>query len=643
MKKAPYLVALASSLLLCSATLAAEASKRNAKVKSSNSNVVKEARGFKAKADEKVSSSETKADNEGASPDTRVEIKITPPKEAIASSSKFADDVMSKAMEDELLRSVTDLKISGRQSPYFVSYLATESQGFTVYGSFGALDQVTDSRHRSIQTDVRVGDYKLDSSGKRGFLGGMGRRGSCSIDDNYDAIRHELWLGTDYGYKRAIEALDNKKAILQQKKVEDLPNSMTPNEPVVSMKPAEKLDMDKEVWKNTVRTVSGVFREYPAVLDSTVALIARARTRWFANTEGSLNRECNQGVLFGISANGQAADGMRISDFEVFAARDTNAIPTREQLEQKAKELALRVKALTESKAVDEYRGPILFEKQAAAELFAQALAPRLTNKVDGITAINFSFEPSNDKIGRRILPPFISVIDDPLAREFKGQQLKGGYDVDDEGVKAQRVTLVENGYLKTFCSGRTPSRDVKQSNGHFLDGAPTTTQLFIESSKTDSLPALKEKLIALGKEEALDYVLIVRHISSGVLGSIVPGRSSFSFGRGNEVSISAPTLLYKVYIKDGHEELVRGANFTRLSNRLFRDIQAVGDDAQAYPVKYPSHYGTTGSSVITPSVLISEVDIERESHETDMPMMLKNSYFDNDERPRASNQSPHD
>jgi len=591
MKRAPYIVAIASSLFLCTASWAAGDS----------------------------------------------EAPLTPPKEAIEKAAKSADDTMSKAMEDEMLRSIADLKIPGRPAPYFVSYLGTDSQAFTIYGSFGALDQVTDSRYRAVSTDIRVGDYKLDSSGRRAFgFGGMGRRGACSLDDNYDAIRHELWLGSDYGYKRAIESLDNKRAILQQKKVEDLPDSMSRAEPTVSMGAPGKLDIDKEEWKKTVRDVSGVFRQYPAVIDSTVALISRARTRWFANSEGSLNREGNSGILFGISANGQAPDGMRVSDFEVFAARDANAIPSKAEIEAKTKQLAERIKLLTDAKPIEDYRGPILFEKQAAAELFAQALAPRLTNKVQGVSALGSRFEATNDKIGRRILPHFLTVIDDPTAREYKGQQLKGGYNVDDEGVKAQKVTLVENGYLKTFCSGRTPSRDVKQSNGHWIDGAAATTQLFINPSKTESLAKLKEQLIQLGKDEALDYVLIARHISSGVLGSIIPGRSGIFFGD-SDVQISAPTLLYKVYVKDGREELVRGANFTRLSHRLFRDIQAVGDDSDAYAVRFPHNYGTTGNSVVTPSVLISEVDIERESHETDMPMLLKNSYFGDGKPPNKA------
>ncbi len=553
---------------------------------------------------------------------------VEPPKEAIKDASKHADDTMSRAMEDELLRSVNELKIPGRQSPYFVAYYGSDMQAFTIYGSFGALDQVNDSRFRSVTSDVRIGDYKLDSSGHRGIGGMMGRRGTCSLDDNYDAIRHELWLNSDFGYKRAIESLDNKKAILQQKKVEDLPDSMTKVDAVISMQPSQDLNIDREGWRKTVKEISGVFRDYPAVVDSTVAFLSRAKTRWFANSEGSLNREGHQGIVFGISANGQAPDGMRVSDFEVFASRDEKALPTQKEIEEKAKDLAKRVKELTDAKPIEDYRGPILFEKQAAAELFVQALAPRLTNKATAINAFGSRFETTNDKIGRRILPTFLSVVDDPLAREYKGKQLKGGYLVDDEGVKAQKVTLVENGYLKTFCSGRTPSREVKASNGHWIAGGASTSQLFINSSKTESLAKLKEQLIALGKEEALDHVYIVRHISTGVLGSITPGRNSFFFGNGNEIHITAPTLLYKVSVKDGKEELVRGANFTRLSHRLFRDIQAVGDDSDAYAVTFPNSYGGTGNSIVTPSVLISEVDLERESHENDMPMLLKNSYF---------------
>jgi len=39
-----------------------------------------------------------------------------------------------------------------------------------------------------------------------------------------------------------------------------------------------------------------------------------------------------------------------------------------------------------------------------------------------------------------------VSVVDDPGAKDFNRTPLIGGYAVDDEGVRAQKVALVENG-----------------------------------------------------------------------------------------------------------------------------------------------------------------------------------------------------
>ena len=43
------------------------------------------------------------------------------------------------------------------------------------------------------------------------------------------------------------------------------------------------------------------------------------------------------------------------------------------------------------------------------------------------------------------------------VAREFGGRPVPGAYVVDDEGVPAKDVTLVENGRLLTLLTGRTP------------------------------------------------------------------------------------------------------------------------------------------------------------------------------------------
>ena len=43
-------------------------------------------------------------------------------------------------------------------------------------------------------------------------------------------------------------------------------------------------------------------------------------------------------------------------------------------------------------------------------------------------------------RVGTRVLPANVSLVDDPTMKEFQGQPLLGNYDMDDEGVKAQRV-----------------------------------------------------------------------------------------------------------------------------------------------------------------------------------------------------------
>jgi len=55
----------------------------------------------------------------------------------------------------------------------------------------------------------------------------------------------------------------------------------------------------------------------------------------------------------------------------------------------------------------------------------------------------------------------------DPTRRKMGAVDLNGWYDYDDEGVKGQRVTVVDKGVLKTFLMSRSPIRGFDHSNGH--------------------------------------------------------------------------------------------------------------------------------------------------------------------------------
>ena len=93
-------------------------------------------------------------------------------------------------------------------------------------------------------------------------------------------------------------------------------------------------------------------------------------------------------------------------------------------------------------------------------------------------------------KVDARVLPTTVTLIDDPFAQDYKGTPLIGGYAIDEEGVPAEKVTLVENGKLKNLLMSRRPGPDFDKSNGHgraaFLaDPKPTMSNLFFSSSET--------------------------------------------------------------------------------------------------------------------------------------------------------------
>jgi TldD protein len=560
------------------------------------------------------------------------------------------DDVVLKVLRDELARSTKRLKIEKAATPYYVGYTVKESTMFEARAMFGALASRGDSRSRTLSADVRVGDYSLDntnfSDGQSGMMmfgrGSMGGGNALSVDDDYDALRHSAWLATDTAYKIAVEQLEKKKAHLQVKTIKDRPDDFSKEEPVVSVQAMAKLELDRDHWTKITRRISGLFREYPAVQSSMVMFMAQAENRWFLNSEGFRHRVGEIGIGMIVIASAQADDGMKMSDYEVFVGRSEKELPPEDAIEKGARTLAERLTKLSKAPVAEEYRGPVLLEGQAASEFFAQTLAPSLGNAHETVGEDNpMTSAMSNggaganllkEKVGKKILPAFITVVDDPTARDFGGTSLVGGYEIDDDGVKAEKVTLVDKGTLKTFCMGRIPARAVKKSNGHGKAGAGRTSNLFILSDAPKKPEELRARIFELAKDEDLKSVYVVRRISN-MLSSVLNPQSLIAvmmgrmMGGGEGVSLLPPVMVYRVSVADGKEELIRGATFGKMTLRALRDIDCAGDNAKAYPMMQGGSQEL--GSLVTPSVLLKEIELAKPAKETEKPAVLKNPFFE--------------
>jgi predicted Zn-dependent protease len=504
-------------------------------------------------------------------------------------ASMQTDDPLLQAMQTEMARSKAQLKLEGMSSPYYIDYRVVDVDEYRAEAAYGALRSDTRTRFRFLRVVVRVGSYKQDSF----FSQGEGVTQVMPLDDDIVAMRHQIWLATDRAYKDATEALTAKQAQLKQYTVDQPVDDFAAAEPLQSITPLTHLDIDAVPWRKTIQDVSALYATDPEIQSFDSSIYLQAVNRYFLNSEGTVIRSGQNLATLSIAATTQAVDGMELDRSPGYMVSDFKDLPTPKDLLARATNMVASLKELRAAPLVDEdYRGPVLFSGDASATVFADFVGENVLGvKPDlGQQARTKGAWASSYKT--RVLPDFISVVDDPTLSSLNGKSLMGHYEFDDEGVKAARVPIVENGKLVNYLVGRTPIRDFPNSNGHGRaripanNPGPSLGNLIVRSSETLSHDDLKKKFIELCQQRELPFGYYVETFG--------PRRT--------------PRLLYKVWVKDGREELVRGAVLGDLDVRSMRnDVVAAGDD-----VYIENRTLNIPHSVVAPSILFDELEVKR-------------------------------
>jgi microcin-processing metallopeptidase PmbA/TldD-like protein len=579
-------------------------------------------------------------------------------------SAFAADDVVMRAMRDELERSMRKLQLENLQKPYFISYRSVETQGCSMGASFGALTNSycepassSHARSRNLSVEVRVGDYTRDNTNffapmsNAGVARPLGTGGaSVPIDDNYDELRRQLWLSTDSAYKNALDTYAKKKAALENRtRTEDAPDFS--KEEVVKFEQARPPIMwNRPELEKTVKALSALFRETPGIDGSSVALTSNVWLTRYVNSEGTSYVRGASGATLTINADAQAADGMPITDFEVIHANSLDQLPPRDEIVRRIRALQSRLEGLRKATDLDRYTGPVLFESDAVAELFLQALGSALAG-VPRVVVDDLRFErvySSNggfaERIGTRVLPEFLTVTDDPSAREFRKQPLFGGYDVDDDGVTPHPTVLVDKGILKTLVHTRALIPGTTRSTANRRGNGPMPSNLLITSDKSRTPEELRAELLRMTKQRGNEFGIVVKRMANPMTQSPL-NRSRIIIrtsgnGPGN-ISVEPLIEAYKVF-PDGHEELVRNLNLNSLTLASFKDIVAVSDVASVYTapmrmtIRSPAMMmsflppgGPSFVSVGTPAMLFDDMTLQRPTGDVPNLPFTKHPFFD--------------
>ena len=552
--------------------------------------------------------------------------KPAPVAVAVEGRIRTNDAIVQRALQDELARSMSDLHLGDESRPYYLGYTIYDLEQASVNATLGALTASHAYRGRILRTDLRVGDPSFDNSN---FEGGA-RVETVPIEDDYAALRRELWLRTDEAYKAALETLARKRAAAEGQAAAAADEAAVGD---FSKEAASHLEVpfpagaaEPDVLRESARKLSSVLADFPEISSSRVSASYAIVRRRLLSSEGTFVDDNQHTVQINVVAETQAPDGMKLRSFVPFTALSPTGLPALAEMEKSVRAMAKELVAMRSAPVAASGAGAVLFEGLAAPQVVKLLLGDQVAGTPPPKTAQAGSDEGNDQgalatKLGQKVAAAGVNAVDDPAQAAGPGKAaLYGSYKIDDEGVPAQRVSLIEHGVLKSLLMSRTPRKEIVHSNGHaraprFAAPRARVGTLVVSGVRPQPRAALLAELGKIAKGGGITtYVVRLLDDDSLAGGEADDLAALLSFGMGGHGPPPVrPLVVYR--LDHGKETLVRGLLLENLLPRSLKDITAVGADATVYNfLEGGAGFSGVPTTIISPPLLVSDVDVRRQT-----------------------------
>jgi TldD protein len=537
---------------------------------------------------------------------------------ALAASCVSAQSPLINILTGELNRNFAALKDKGNPAPYFMGYSVTESDSYMLSASDGAISGQNQGQARLLDVTVRVGSPKFDNYRRvNGQIPNFTSTSSIALADDPLAIRQGVWLATDRVYRSASQRLIQIQADEKLRAAAtDGSDDFSTETPQVFFKQPPALKFNATEWAARLRRLSADFTKYPGALNSSISMQTERSVETLVTTEGT---RIEQGRLFSrivITTAGKAADGMDLQTLETFETDDPARLPKDAEILAAVEKAGKNLQDLLVAPPSDPFVGPAILSGRAAGVFFHEIFGHRIEGHRQKDESEGQTFTKS---VNQQILPPFLSVVFDPTLDEFQGIRLNGSYSYDDEGVKARRVPVVEDGVLKTFLMSRSPIDGFPTSNGHGRrqPGAEVVSRqsnLFVNSSKQVSDKELRQMLIEEVKKQGKPYGLFFDQVTGGYTTTARRGLQAFTV---------IPLVVYRIYPDGRPDEMIRGVSIVGTPLASFGNILATSDKSEVFNGICGAESGSVPVSAVSPALLVSSIEIQRKERSQDQPPYL--------------------
>jgi TldD protein len=538
-------------------------------------------------------------------------------------SSKAARAALD-AMRQELARTMKGVGLKGHKRPFFASYLLHLSEGFEAWGRYGSVFHSAPHREASLYCDVRVGSRRVDQVVDGGLRGKNPEDresyqwlvGPQDLDP--DALRYAFWRLTQIRYAEALQDYYDKQKVLVEHDLTRSSSRFSTEPRVVRLDRITDFRIREDVYLDFVSRSSRAFRAHRGVEDPYVQIRSTARTRIFVNSEGT--RFITQDRYEEVTAIGWrlTKDGSRVHSYRSFHGRKPGELPTERQVREAIGWIARDLDAQAAAPPMEPYAGPALLSGIAAGLLFHEAIGHRLEGERFLSRSEGHTFA---GKLGKRILPVGVDLVDDPTLARHGKTPLFGHYAIDDEGVPARRVELVKDGVLTTYLLSRNVAPGFSRSNGHgrherFQNTMARMGNLMLQARHKKPLAELKRDLLQLVRARDLPFGIYVRHAASGETTTSLD-HYEFQAFKGN------PTEVYTIDAKTGKERRVRDVSFIGTPLAALQHIVAFGGEDEVDNSYCFAESGSVPVGTVAPSMLVAELELQRANRSSLRPPTL--------------------
>lgn len=541
---------------------------------------------------------------------------------AAAQAMDAKTDPVMKALSAELGRSFEGIKNAEKTPLYFLGYEVIDTDQYSLRSFMGATATEYGTRRRRLDIDARYNDFTLDNThqvkGDNAFNYQTNYTQTIPVEDDENAIRARIWEHTDAAVKRAYEAYSKVKMNKAITATEEDPSpDFSPAKAETFYETAGFPAFDRDAWKKRLNALTAKFAPYAYIYSGQAWLTVTADNRYIVNSEGTRVKTGNAYASLGYQITTRTEDGMELQRGRQYHGVNPADLPSDDVIIADIERSIVELKALKEAPLVDPYSGPAILNARPSGVYFHEIIGHRLEGHRQKLEDSGQTFAK---KLNQKITADFITIYDDPNLKTFNGTALRGHYTYDDEGVKAQRVNLIEKGVLKGFLMSRSPIRDFAASNGHGRKegGYQTVSRMgntMVEVSSTVPYARLREMLIEECRKQGKPFGLVFDDISGG-----------FTFtGRGNGQSFKVlPLLVYRVYADGRPDEIVRGVDIVGTPISNFSKIIAAADDYAIFNGTCGAESGSVPVSAVAPSILMSEIEVEKSKKSQEKPPVLE-------------------